>query len=240
MKYLYMLTGVVHPERADVNVTSTRIELGDTGDVINFSIYKSRIAFTVEASNLLNEEGMNSLRLFAEEQVRSVVDSLGFLVGCGYDIEIIQCIEPLHQGHLVFGVEEKYLCELNYAELINPIELIKILNGEFGAYLRRCLNDLRLAIRTPKDSAFYCYRAIECLTHYFLNNGASKKSDAWEMFRDKLSISKDQIMYIKNAADPIRHGNPLEEQTADRRKVMTDTWDITMKFIKFTKSSAEK
>ncbi|HCG8574447.1 TPA: hypothetical protein NJ542_003011 [Vibrio parahaemolyticus] len=238
MKYLYMLTGVVHPERADVNVTSTRIELGDSGDVINFSIYKSRIAFTVETSTLLNESGMNSLRLFAEEQVRTVVDSLGFLVGCGYDIEIIQCIEPQHQGHLIFGVEEKYLSELNYSELIEPIELVEILNSKFGAYLRRCLNDLRLAIRTPKDSAFYCYRAIECLIHYFLNNGTPNKSEAWQMFRENIGVSKEQIMYIKKAADPIRHGNPLEVQTADRQKVMMDTWAITMKFITFAKSSA--
>ena len=239
MKHLYLLTGLVHPERADVNVSSTRIELRDTGDVINFSVYKSRIAFTVETGVLLNEDGMNSLRLFAEDQVRTVVDSLGFLIGCGYDIEIIQCLEPKSQGHLIFGVEEKYLSELNYIDRVNPEELVQLMNSEFGVYLRRCLNDLRLAIRVPQDSPFYCYRAIECLTHHFLNNGASNKNEAWQQFRDQLTISKEKIMYIKGAADPIRHGNPLEAQTADRREVMTSTWGIIMSFIEFAKRTSQ-
>lgn len=236
MEFTYTLTGLIHPERADVNVSHTTIEFEGNKGKVGFSIYKSKIAFTYQSNEALNSKGFNDLKLFAEDSVRAVIDSLGFLIGCGYDVEIIQGIDNKNDGHSVFGVEENYLKELNFIEEIPTIELIKITNSEFGIFLKRCFGDLRLAIRSSKDSPFYCYRAIECLMHYFKSDDLSKKQ-AWEKFRNQLEVSLDDIMYIKDSSDPLRHGNPKEMSNYDREILLTSTWNIVFKFIKFSKTN---
>ncbi|MDP5191597.1 hypothetical protein [Rheinheimera baltica] len=234
MKFTYTLTGLIHPERADVNVSHTTIEFEGNEGKVGFSIYKSKIAFTYQSNRALNSEGFNKLKLFAEDNVRAVVDSLGFLIGCGYDVEIIQGIDNQHDCHLVYGVEETYLKELNFIEQVPAMELIKIGNSEFGIFIKRCFSDLRLAIRSSKDSPFYCYRAIECLMHYFKVDGIEKKK-AWEEFRAMLDISLDDVMYIKDLSDPLRHGNPNEKLNYDRKLLLISTWEMVFKFIKFSK-----
>jgi hypothetical protein len=234
MEFTYTLTGLIHPERADVNVSHTTIEFEGNKGKLGFSIYKSKIAFTYQANEALSPEEVNNLKLVAEENIRAVVDSLGFLIGCGYDVEIIQGIDNQHDGHFVFGVEEVYLKELNFIEQVPVLELITITNSEYGIYLKRCFGDLRLAIRSSKDSPFYCYRAIECLMYYFKTDDITKKQ-AWEAFRNELNIDMTEIMTIKDSSDPLRHGNPKERLDYDRRVLLSNTWGIVIKFIQFSK-----
>ena len=60
------------------------------------------------------------------------------------------------------------------------------------------------------------------------------KDDAWELFRNTYSISKQQIMDIKTFADPVRHGNYMQAKPMadeDRADVFKSTWEIINKFI---------
>ncbi|HIF9106476.1 hypothetical protein WAX88_20980 (plasmid) [Photobacterium damselae subsp. damselae] len=234
MKFIHMLTGVVHPERADVNISPIHL-YDEYGNHLIFSICKSRIACSIEGTEELDENSANNLRLLVDDKIRNIVDSLGFTIGCGYDVEIIQIysLGDTSFSHFISGVEEVSLKDLCKKEQISFSNIISLFNSDFGIYLNRSLSDLRLAIRSPQDTAFYCYRAIECLSHYFRHNGELTKSQAWSMLRNSLKIRKEDIIAIKDSADPIRHGNPLEENNSDRQEIMMNTWDITIKFIKF-------
>ncbi len=105
-----------------------------------------------------------------------------------------------------------------------------------GYYLRGALADVREAIKSPKDTGSFCYRAIEslkscCTTR---NAVAPKSDDAWELFRNTYSIAKDEIMAIKAFADAPRHGNyqrsiPMSDK--DRAGIFKKTWEILAKYI---------
>lgn len=86
----------------------------------------------------------------------------------------------------------------------------------------------------PQDSGFFCYRAVECLVHYFMFEYASepqKKSGAWVLLRDKLGVTEDVLREIKSAADPQRHGNVTETPDIPRQVVMTNAWSVVEKFV---------
>jgi hypothetical protein len=234
--FTYLLVGVVHPERADINVDYTKLVFPDNTADIYFSIYKSKIAFTYKSEKELSINQLATFDCFAEEQVRVVIDSLGFLMGCGYDVEITQLIDTVNDRHYVFGVQKDCLKNLHLIEKHSPHELIQLYSTSgAGLILRRALADLRMAIRLEGDAPFYCYRAIECLSFFFISDKGNKEQ-AWQLMREKLSIDKEVIMNIKNLADPIRHGNPANSVKYTHEDVLLESWIILDKFISYIKS----
>lgn len=79
------------------------------------------------------------------------------------------------------------------------------------------------------DTAFYCYRAIESLRHHCAAvHGMSdaNKSTQWEKFRQVSGCTEEILRQIKEAADPLRHGETSRGSSEDRAKLFMETWDV--------------
>lgn len=228
--YTYTITGIVHPERADVNVTNVTAQIGHIGE-FKYSVLKSRIAGQLTTQQpILN---YRSAALIAERAVRGITDTLGFTNGCGYDVEIIQLLDLQTNSHQVFGIEEKIVSSLKVNERLSAETVADLMKTEFGIYLERSFADLRESIRTPLDSGFYCYRAVECLMHYFKDTDDTSKKQAWVNFRTQLVIEESILRDIQSASNPVRHGNVSEKSELSRETLLTQTWQVVEKFVNY-------
>ena len=206
-EYTYAVTGIVHPERADVTISKASASFGSDGEFgeFSFSVFKSRIAGILRSKKPL--ENAKFAAHLIERSVRGITDTLCFTNGCGYDVEIIQLIDLQTGAHYVFGIEDEVVASLNVAGRLSPERVADLHRTKFGRYLQRSFSDLREAVRVPQDSGFFCYRAVECLVHYFMFEHAGekrKKSDAWVLLRDTLGVAEDEIRDIQSASDPQR------------------------------------
>ncbi len=234
--HTYIFFGRVLPERANVNISSLNFEWKNIeGEVIgelNTSILVSQINAQITLKQRPDE--LITLKNGIEEAMRVQLDLLGYTNSCGYDLEIIQVTDLL--GNIeVFGAN---IDDTNQFPLKRPMkfnEIIPLFSTEKGDYLRLSLSDLREAIRNPKDSGFFCYRSIECLRQYFVDhkvtNNIEKDKKSWIIFRDELNIEKDDILFIKEFADPVRHGGKKPYSADDGKKMFEITWKVIDNYI---------
>lgn len=181
-----------------------------------------------------------TLKNYVEDAIRLQVDTLGYTLSCGYDIEITSMIDSLGHPPTIFGVNFDNIEEFKKKRPKNFIEMMKLFSDKKGNYLRLCLSDLREAIRNPKDAGFFCYRAIESLTQFFANQYGLKKEKTWEKFREDVGIDQIQINYIRDFAAPVRHGGSVYISPEDRKKILNLTWDIVDKYILFACNGYQK
>lgn len=226
--YTYSITGIVHPERADVTIENVCALINES-DQFNYSVYKSRIAGLLTTHDPI--ESYKNAAFIAQRCVRGITDALCFTNGCGYDVEIIQLLDNQNGHHRVFGVDEPAITSLKILQRISTEQVAELLKTPTALDLERTFSDLREAIRKPSDSGFYCYRAIECLMNYYRHQNSCSKKQAWEHLRSVLNITEETIMFIKAAADPIRHGNVREKGKLSRDEVLVKTWEIVESFV---------
>ena len=88
-------------------------------------------------------------------------------------------------------------------------------------------------MKSPNDTGFFCYRAIESLKQGFAGRMSLEPDKAWEAFRSAYDIDKNDIMLVKGFADAARHGNARDASISDsdRAKVFTTTWKVINKYI---------
>jgi len=232
--HIYSLSGLVHPERADVNVSLAEARLSDPppdmAGALRFSIIKSQISASY--SSEVPVASADSLRIWVESAIRGIVDTLGFTNGCGYDVEITQFFDLTSGAHLVFGVQDPVISSLKVFERLDVMDVVKLHGVPASVYLQHCFADLREAIRSPLDSGFFCYRALESLVQYYRQTHQLKtKTDAWAMLRDQTHSTEEDCRRIERAAQPVRHGQPRRYEPTERAEIMHLTWRIVESFV---------
>jgi len=177
-----------------------------------------------------------TLRNIVEDATRTILDAVGYHRGYGYDLEIVQMVRPDSSQKQVFGIDVPVVASACESTGVTFDHIMRALGVTDGAYLRHALSDLREAIKSPKDTGFFCYRAIESLKNCLVarQGGLADKAAGWEMFRATYSIDKDEILAIKAFADPVRHGNVAQGapvSDADRSRLFISAWRIVNEFI---------
>lgn len=226
----YIFSGKVLPERANVNVTPIEIKMDaiDAGisgiAIISIAVSQISVVF-----NTKNDSDLGTLKNYAEYLVRNLVDAFGYLSGRGYDIEITSVVN--HEGkYTVFGVG---IPELEESQNERPLSFQQLLTVmEKSQHLHLALGDLREAIRSPLDTGFFCYRAVESIRQYFKKEG-DNESKSWENLRKSLLIDRSWIDKIKPFADPARHGDTRYISGKDRILIMQHTWKLIDRFCIF-------
>ena len=173
---------------------------------------------------------------------------MGFFLGCGYDVEIIQVVDNQNCRQIVFGVDIPALSEYKNKLKVNGEnrfeEYFQLTTTEAGMFLRRAFNDLSSSIESPIDTGFYCYRAIETIKQYFGTTVVYKDDrKIWEKMRNDLGIERSDIDYVKHFADITRHGaytnlnlSILSVSGIDRDKMLKIAWHIIFSFMEYIKS----
>lgn len=227
----YFVTGRVHPERADIYFS--RLEVG--------SVESCRIVARCESSQLsvLLEgpeiDGYVAAFLSAEHFARTVVSILGFALGSGYSIEIIQVTDEAGNSN-VFGVRPTNGTPpvgLGFDPHGAIFERAFRLAGK-DMFFRLALQDFVRAITEAIDCATLCYRAIEAIKSALVFRTGI---DSWQSMHDALGTDEATIRQnVKRFADPVRHGNwasaiPTDANT--RWNMLSFTRDILVRYIDY-------
>jgi len=243
-KYWYIFFGKVLPERALVSIPGQIAELKVNGKLIGGMTTTVLVSQVTIQINLFEKcSNIYTLKFAIEDGLRVQLDALGYINSCGYDLEITQMIDS--SGYVeVFGVN---IDDTNKFPQMRPkkfSDIMMLFTTDQGEYLRLCLSDLREAIRTPKDTGFFCYRSIECLRQYFVYanklDGNDSGIKSWDLLRNELGIERENIDFVKTYADPVRHGGQTIFSGGERMKMFTITWDIIDKFVVYACNGYKK
>ncbi|PKL57789.1 MAG: hypothetical protein CVV34_05690 [Methanomicrobiales archaeon HGW-Methanomicrobiales-5] len=241
-KIMYVFFGKVFPERADVNISELILnvlspEAGLHGD-LTVSVTSSQIKAIFTTEREIPDP--LTIRNYVEESVRLLIDILGYINGCGYDLEIATMINTRTNESIVFGVDS-VLFNMREDRPLNFGEIISLFDSEKADYIRRCLSDLREAVRVPKDTGFFCYRALETLRKFFIKENELKSDkESWEFLRSELEVDRSTTDFVKQFADPVRHGETKYITGYERDQILKNTWEIVDKFLVYAKNGYKK
>ena len=254
--FSYTFTGRVLPERTyvsfqrdDVSLTPLENEVKHTfhsGDDIRVAKLHVRTVIN-NAQIIVNvgseiEVNLEALRDIVETVAKSYVDAYGYLEGRGHHIEMTSAIDSTGTKWQVFGVQEPAI-QATRGDRPDPGIAFGALFGKAehneqyrARQLRRALSDLQAAITTPDDTAFFCYRAIECLRHCYEDSSSAETSDqerksAWGRMRRALCFERSWIEDIERLSKEQRHGSQLSMPHEVRQMVMQRTWKIVDRYI---------
>lgn len=242
-EHVYIFTGRVIPERALIDIGEVTFGIVQSDDVPAGELHVQIILSQISARYLGSDDIKNlfTLRNVVEDAVRILLDVAGYYAGYGYDAEIVQMVRPHSADKYVFGIDIPTLTGFVEKAGISAQDIFTALGKNDGNYPRQALADVREAIKSPRDTGFFCYRAIESLKNCCVarNNVKQDEEDAWSTFRKVYSIEKDEIMQVKEFADAARHGNYLQAvpmSDRDRAEVFKKTWGILNKYVLLEKS----
>ena len=153
-----------------------------------------------------------------------------YIDGCYHDVSILsytnlQTFEKIELNTMIPEINEN-------RDESNQLESTKIFilfskKREYD-YLRIALQDLGLCIKYPKDTPYFCFRAMEALRKFF---NEKKESKGWNMLYKELNISPSLKKELAKRAGEIRHGGNVVITSEDREKVIKNAWKIVDRFV---------
>ncbi|HWB45882.1 MAG TPA: hypothetical protein VG900_10615 [Hyphomicrobiaceae bacterium] len=226
----YVITGRVQPERAEIYFDRIEMGVGQNGRAVA-SCAASQITVALDVPDL---DGWMTAMVRAEDFASLIVGALGFSLGSGYYVELIQVTEEDGTPH-VFGVRpynpEKQGDTLAFDPHVGVFNRALHLAGR-DIFFRLAVRDYLQAINDVADCATYCYRAVESIkSSYVLRSG----QDRWDEMHAVLGTDRVSITStIKDYADPVRHGNWTNAKPTDRFirwRMLALTKDILTRYL---------
>lgn len=232
----YICTGRVHPERANVRFDRIEMKFEEGGSAIA-SCEASQITVVLDVPSL---DGWIAARIKAENVANMVVGALGFSLGLGYSVELLQVAEADGTPH-VFGVQpdgEKPGQTLGMDPRGPAFNRAIHLSGR-DVFFRLALRDYLRAMTDVHDCATYCYRAIEGIKSAFV---LKTEIDGWDDMHSTLGTDRNAIAStVKQYADAVRHGNWVNAKPTnktERWKMLFLTRDVLIKYMDYTEPAA--
>lgn len=232
---LYIIKGIVHPERAQISMGPMEFEFfhPTTGNraKTKLNIVLNQVTVLVHSDA---EWDIFDLRNVAKQLVADHLAMIGYIKGYAYDLEIRQILNTEKNIDYVYGIDIQCIEDRNKGKDVSS-EVARIVahsGGESGTFIRRCLNDLIMAMKHPDDTAFYCFRALESLKHYCrVRFEIESESGQWKKLSELTGTGKGDIEFIREKAFPTRHGDIVGITSDDRKKMFLKTWDIVDAFL---------
>ncbi len=225
----YVATGRIHPERADISFGPIVWRISEQ-ERVKASCASSQVTILLELATI---DGYITAHLAAEQFAHIVVGALGFSLGSGYSVELIQITEEDGTPH-VFGVRPT--CPTQ-GETPGFSPHNDVFNQAFtlanrDVFFRMALRDYLRAINNPVDCGAYCYRSIEAIKSSF---SARSRDNGWAAMHASLGTDRSTIeSTVKAFADPVRHGNWVgakPSNTLQRWNMLKLTRDILFKYL---------
>lgn len=226
----YFATGKVIPERANICFPQISWDIPDAGRVV-VQCDSSQLAILIDLGDL---DGIVSAYLQAEHFALIAVGSIGFSLGSGYSVEIVQVTEETGVPH-VFGVRPTGIdgVTLGFEHSTRAFERTLTLSNK-DIFFRFAILDYIRAIRDPTDCASHCFRAIESIRSAYISDQCK---DGWVEMHARLGTSRDEITNkIKVFADPVRHGNWINAtptNSGQRWEMLLLTRNVLLKYLDF-------
>ena len=229
----YFITGRITPERAAVHISEIELPFLEGFGTFRFKADASQISLTMENCPL----DRSTAFLTAKDLALTFATCLGFALGRGYGIELIQLFDgsaaTVHGvGHSAFENAEKPATDAMFNDLL-VLSLRDV-------SLRFAVQDFARALISELECPFLCYRAIETVKAGSVPAGASEPD--WDFMHATLGSSREAIVArVKPFADPIRHGKfaslrPTSGQ--DRTEILQITRDVILRYKAYLASQA--
>ena len=229
----YIFYGSVVPERANCLISPRSLLSSDY--TLHIQCLSSKII--VETISFNADINIETLKNIVEHHVRIIVDSIGYTLACGYDVEIDSAYSPNTKETWIFGTHEDIFDkeEINFStDRGTPHPEVPVTADALAALsvktlqLSIALSDFREAIRQPSFTAFHCYRAIEALMQEF---DGKNKVEQWVKMRASLKVAQETIEKIRTVSKALRHGQIIEQPWEVRKEHMYITWEIIRRYI---------
>jgi hypothetical protein len=226
----FICTGRVHPERADISFSRVEMNFEGGGSAVA-SCDASQVTVVLDNPSL---DGWISARLMGEDVANIIVGALGFSLGSGYSVELLQVTEADGTPH-VFGVrpEGEDRQTLGIDPQIPAFNRAIRLSGR-DVFFRLALRDYLRAITDATDCATYCYRAVEGIKSAFVFKTGI---DRWDDMHSTLGTDRTAITNtVKVYADAVRHGNWVNAKPTnkvERWNMLSLTRDILAKYMNY-------
>ncbi|MFS2010423.1 hypothetical protein ACCD06_11170 [Azospirillum sp. CT11-132] len=243
MTYTYVLSGVVTPERAMLElgtpfgVKFRHPEAGIHGD-IRLTIYKNQITcILVSETKILNPfTAKNVLGDF----IQQVTDAACLEAVVGYVVDIVSLTDTQSGETIVFGPSETTIGIKN-DEMMN-LDLFGIISAASqNPYVGRALADFRSAVRYPGDTGFFCYRATESLIQHVKSveslNDKQKKT-AIAILENQLKLAPECLETLRDMAGEVRHGKVVWVDGDQRIRALTLTREIIKRYVAISENLA--
>jgi hypothetical protein len=226
----FICTGRVHPERADVSFSRVGMNFEGGGTAVA-SCDASQVTVVLDSPSL---DGWISAYIMGKEVANIFVGALGFSLGSGYSVELLQVTETDGTPH-VFGVrpEGEDRQTLGIDPQFPAFNRAIRLSGR-DVFFRLALRDYLRGITEVTDCATYCYRAIEGIKSAFVSKTGI---DRWDDMHSTLGTNRTAITNtVKLYADAVRHGNWVSAKPTnkvERWNMLSLTRDILAKYMDY-------
>ncbi|WP_315901382.1 hypothetical protein [Rhodococcus sp. BP22] len=231
-------TGLIHPQAGSWHIDRP-VVIQESGRLIEVyfrdSAFNVRVNFT-DGHQLGHDEEqdgtwLNPIWYEVEAVVRAVIDSLGFVIAASLEIEMTT---GRADGSAIVG-------GLMALPAFARVENGRVEPQLFGRYLaavqgnanvRHALADMRMALRLTTDTAFYCYRAIECIRHEFVDpEDGAKPAPSWARMHAALGTTQSEMEPLTRLATARRHGESLPLAHGDRLTWLRWTRSVVGRYI---------
>jgi len=179
-----------------------------------------------------------------DESARTMLDAFNFFHGTGFEMDITQVIPPGGPASQFLIPQVPAVSEIARSGGLAAEDILYFLNSPQQWHLRRVLSDFRSAVRSPVDTGFYCFRAIETLKNGLAHERKTdpEQKSSWDAFREHYGIAEDHIRLIQDFAKGPRHGNVqyLRELPDSRRaELFTVAWEIVTTVFRAVKAQMD-
>jgi len=233
----YIIIGKILPERASISIVLPVMDFSpivckESINRAKLNILNNQVYILYSTDN--NELKLHDIRNIAKQLIADKLSMIGYLLGYAYEIDLTRIISIEKNIDYVFGIDIPCIAERSKdltpegfnAEFIRVTSIIGK-QESYSIYIYRCLNDLKHAMVNPDDTGFYCYRAIESIKQFCrYKYGIEIERDQWTKLSELTGYNSSKVQFIKEKADPVRHGDLSVITDEDRVKIFKDTWDI--------------
>lgn len=231
-------TGLIHPQAGGWHIDYP-ITVQDGGRDIEIYIRNSafnvRVSFSDshELGHDLEQDSvwLNLTWYEVGAVLQSVLDSLGFVLAASLEIEMTT--GRADAGMIIGGHTSLPAHARVNGDRVEPDLFSKYLEAVDGnANIRHALADMRMALRLSTDTAFYCYRAIECIRHEFVDPAdGTKTAPSWTRMHAALGTAQAEMEPLTKLATARRHGESLPISFDDRLKWLRWTREVIGRYI---------
>lgn len=231
----YKATGRVYPLDSQITLEeiNLRVNWRSRQLSLGFSIMKSRILVNVASPAM---EDPHDLMIFCEDNVQGFLNCMAITLGivCEAFIESLEDASGMTTRRELATPGIKLPERIDGALAAEVMTHFREAGGPLGHFIGMAFDDFRMAMRRPQDTAFHCFRAIECLRNYCAAKYklGENKGAQWIKLREIAECTRDYLEPITSRSEEIRHGEFKGMDGGERNDILQRTRQVIGTFLK--------
>jgi hypothetical protein len=231
--YVYTFIARVHPERYgysifDLPTWNFTSDNGARVSTFRFQLNDSQMTIRAEVNY---EVPVLDLKNEISTMAGAALDSLGFIFSAALSLEMIGCIDHSGVWHVFNTIFDGFREQGDEAQKRELHTFNTLLPHALTSSVHLALSDLRRAISEPHDTVFHCYRAIETIRQEYIPDADDRRDrvESWNRLRTAIGMSRDELDWLKDLAEPRRHGKLVIQSHETRIRAIRIAREVVYK-----------